>query len=54
MEIQRYDYTLEKVKLYTRVPLGMITKITKGHFEMYPRNMLAHGLYDRCLHFVPS
>ena len=27
---QSYDYTLEKVKLYTRVPLEDIIKITKG------------------------
>ncbi|KAG8217577.1 putative phosphatidylinositide phosphatase [Butyriboletus roseoflavus] len=34
--IVRYDYTLEKVKLYTRVPLGMITKITKGAYILSP------------------
>lgn len=28
---QSYDYTLEKVKLYTRVPLGDIIQITKGN-----------------------
>ncbi|KIJ69320.1 hypothetical protein HYDPIDRAFT_79429 [Hydnomerulius pinastri MD-312] len=28
--IVSYDYALEKVKIYTRVPLGMIVKITKG------------------------
>lgn len=27
---QSYDYTLEKVKLYTRVPLGDIVSITRG------------------------
>ena len=27
---QSYDYTLEKVKMYTRVPLGDIVGITKG------------------------
>jgi len=27
---QSYDYTLEKVKMYTRVPLGDITRISKG------------------------
>ncbi len=27
---QSYDYTLEKVKMYTRVPLGDIIGITKG------------------------
>lgn len=28
--LQSYDYSLEKVKLYTRVPLGEIVSITKG------------------------
>ncbi|KAL1743446.1 SacI homology domain-containing protein [Schizophyllum fasciatum] len=28
--IIRYDYTLEKVKAYTRIPLGDVTGITKG------------------------
>lgn len=28
--LQSYDYTLEKVKMYTRVPLGDILQITKG------------------------
>ena len=27
---QSYDYTLEKVKMYTRVPLKDIEKIAKG------------------------
>lgn len=30
LHVQSFDYTLEKVKLYTRVPLGDITGITKG------------------------
>ncbi len=30
--LQSYDYTLEKVKMYTRVPLGDIVGITKGRF----------------------
>ncbi|KAF8559644.1 hypothetical protein OG21DRAFT_1594475 [Imleria badia] len=34
--IVSYDYTLENVKLYTRVPLGMITKITKGAYILSP------------------
>ncbi|KAF8447889.1 SacI homology domain-containing protein [Boletus edulis BED1] len=34
--IVRYDYTLEKVKLYTRVPLGMITRMTKGAYILSP------------------
>ncbi|KAG9318553.1 hypothetical protein JVU11DRAFT_645 [Chiua virens] len=33
---QFYDYTLEKVKVYTRVPLGMITNITKGAYILSP------------------
>jgi hypothetical protein len=28
--MQSYDYTLEKVKMYTCVPLGDVTEITKG------------------------
>jgi phosphatidylinositol 4-phosphatase len=28
--LQNYDYTLEKVKMYTRVPLGDITEINHG------------------------
>ncbi|KAJ7063419.1 SacI homology domain-containing protein [Mycena amicta] len=31
-----YDYTLEKVKMYTRVPLGDITKISKGAYILSP------------------
>ncbi|EGN95512.1 hypothetical protein SERLA73DRAFT_113095 [Serpula lacrymans var. lacrymans S7.3] len=31
-----YDYTLEKVKMYTRVPLGDIVKITKGAYILSP------------------
>ena len=31
---QSYDYTLEKVKLYTRVPLGDIIQIKKGKFVL--------------------
>ncbi|RDB21105.1 Phosphatidylinositide phosphatase SAC2 [Hypsizygus marmoreus] len=31
-----YDYTLEKVKLYTRVPLGDITGISKGAYILSP------------------
>jgi phosphatidylinositol 4-phosphatase len=27
---QSYDYSLEKVKMYTRVPLGDIVGISKG------------------------
>ncbi|KAL1677413.1 SacI homology domain-containing protein [Schizophyllum commune] len=34
--IIRYDYTLEKVKAYTRVPLGDITGITKGAYILSP------------------
>ena len=30
--MKSYDYTLEKVKIYTRVPLGDIIGITKGQF----------------------
>ena len=33
---QSYDYTLEKVKLYTRVPLGDIMQITKGKSVLVP------------------
>ncbi|KAJ7709765.1 SacI homology domain-containing protein [Mycena rosella] len=31
-----YDYTLEKVKMYTRVPLGDITGISKGAYILSP------------------
>ncbi|KAH9945870.1 SacI homology domain-containing protein [Epithele typhae] len=31
-----YDYTLEKVKIYTRVPLGEIVGITKGVYILSP------------------
>ncbi|EKM55175.1 uncharacterized protein PHACADRAFT_184007 [Phanerochaete carnosa HHB-10118-sp] len=31
-----YDYTLEKVKMYTRVPLGDIISITKGVYILSP------------------
>ncbi|KAF7338181.1 hypothetical protein MVEN_02043000 [Mycena venus] len=31
-----YDYTLEKVKMYTRVPLGDITRIAKGAYILSP------------------
>ncbi|KAJ7273264.1 SacI homology domain-containing protein [Mycena rebaudengoi] len=31
-----YDYTLEKVKMYTRVPLGDIFKISKGAYILSP------------------
>ncbi|KAJ6623464.1 SacI homology domain-containing protein [Mycena sp. CBHHK59/15] len=31
-----YDYTLEKVKMYTRVPLGDITKISNGAYILSP------------------
>ncbi|KAI0695707.1 SacI homology domain-containing protein [Cytidiella melzeri] len=31
-----YDYNLEKVKMYTRVPLGDITEITKGPYILSP------------------
>jgi len=31
-----YDYTLEKVKMYTRVPLGDITGIIKGPYILSP------------------
>ncbi|PPQ91427.1 hypothetical protein CVT25_014315 [Psilocybe cyanescens] len=31
-----YDYTLEKVKLYTRVPLGDIISISKGAYILSP------------------
>ncbi|OCH94928.1 hypothetical protein OBBRIDRAFT_768387 [Obba rivulosa] len=31
-----YDYTLEKVKIYTRVPLGDIVGITKGAYILSP------------------
>ncbi|KAH9952101.1 SacI homology domain-containing protein, partial [Amylocystis lapponica] len=31
-----YDYTLEKVKMYTRVPLGDIAGITKGPYILSP------------------
>jgi len=34
--IVSYDYTLEKVKMYTRVPLGDIVKITKGAYILSP------------------
>lgn len=34
--IVSYDYTLEKVKLYTRVPLGDIVGITKGAYILSP------------------
>ncbi|KAJ7219415.1 SacI homology domain-containing protein [Mycena pura] len=31
-----YDYTLEKVKMYTRIPLGDITRISKGAYILSP------------------
>ncbi|KAI0672944.1 SacI homology domain-containing protein [Trametes maxima] len=31
-----YDYTLEKVKMYTRVPLGDVVGITKGAYILSP------------------
>jgi hypothetical protein len=31
-----YDYTLQKVKLYTRVPLGDIINVTKGAYILSP------------------
>lgn len=34
--IVSYDYTLEKVKLYTRVPLGDIVGISKGAYILSP------------------
>jgi len=34
--IVSYDYNLEKVKLFTRVPLGDITNITKGTYILSP------------------
>ena len=34
---QSYDYTLEKVKQYTRVPLGDIIQITKGNLVLISR-----------------
>ncbi|KAI8989706.1 SacI homology domain-containing protein [Trametes punicea] len=34
--IVSYDYTLEKVKMYTRVPLGDIVGITKGAYILSP------------------
>ncbi|KAF9246453.1 SacI homology domain-containing protein [Melanogaster broomeanus] len=34
--IVSYDYTLEKVKIYTRIPLGTVTKITKGAYILSP------------------
>jgi len=34
--IVSYDYTLEKVKMYTRVPLGDIASITKGAYILSP------------------
>jgi len=41
---QSYDYTLEKVKQYTRIPLRDITKITKGRFVPYPRQRVLRVL----------
>ena len=35
---QSYDYTLEKVKLYTRVPLGDIVSITRGLLQTLFKN----------------
>jgi len=34
--MQSYDYTLDKIKIYTRVPLGDITTITKGAYILSP------------------
>ncbi|KAF8912099.1 SacI homology domain-containing protein [Gymnopilus junonius] len=34
--IVSYDYTLEKVKLYTRIPLGDIVNISKGAYILSP------------------
>lgn len=34
--IVSYDYNLEKVKMYTRVPLGDVVKITKGAYILSP------------------
>ena len=33
---QSYDYTLDKIKIYTRVPLGDIVSITKGERDCHP------------------
>ncbi|KAH6895050.1 SacI homology domain-containing protein [Coprinopsis sp. MPI-PUGE-AT-0042] len=34
--VESYDYSLEKVKLYTRVPLGEVVSITKGAYILSP------------------
>jgi len=34
MYLKSYDYTLEKVKLYTRIPLGDIVGISKGQLNL--------------------
>ncbi|KAF9227842.1 hypothetical protein BS17DRAFT_800025 [Gyrodon lividus] len=34
--IVSYDYTLEKVEAYTRIPLRIVTKITKGAYILSP------------------
>lgn len=41
--LQSYDYTLEKVKMYTRVPLGDLTKISKGK----NKHCATTALYDQ-------
>lgn len=30
--MKSYDYSLEKAKMYTRIPLGAITRLEKGRY----------------------
>jgi phosphatidylinositol 4-phosphatase len=48
MSLQSYDYTLEKVKMYTRVPLRDIVSVTKGMFtllDLGPLTQMPAGAY---------
>lgn len=50
---QSYDYTLEKVRLYTRVPLGDIVSITKGMLCIpNRRDPMLTLRYSRCLYII--
>jgi hypothetical protein len=52
--VQSYDYTLDKIKIYTRVPLGDIVSITKGNPAYDSRRSLEAERYSRRLHLIAS
>ncbi|KAF8508377.1 hypothetical protein JB92DRAFT_633263 [Gautieria morchelliformis] len=54
---QSYDYNLEKVKLFTRIPLGDITKITKGIYILSPLEEASRNSDDNfgfLISYLPS